>query len=65
MTKKTRRRFAVGIRIKGEVSANIVADSLEDAVAQARQLKMSDLVTVDDGWNDYDTPEVRSVWEND
>jgi hypothetical protein len=65
MMAKKLKKFTVGGKLNLTVGVEINAESLEDALAQARRLKAKDFVEINGEWMDGDLENINSVWEND
>lgn len=58
--------FAVTAKVVCEVDIEIRAHSMEEALAEARELKAPDFVTPtnsDESFNDFEDLNIRMVWE--
>lgn len=68
MSKQTAKKQTFSIMVKAilEFNIDVVAESLEDAVAQAKDLKIGDIDAAlpADGYNDYSI-DVQGVFRND
>ena len=50
--KQKRKRYTVQMKLDLLLDTEVSADSLEDAIAQARQIGVRDIVEFDAGYND-------------
>lgn len=64
-TKKTQQTFKVSANIKGSLNVEIQADTWGQALEKAQELEFTDFAEVLGDANDYDTPEIFSIWAID
>ena len=59
-----KKMFTVSAKFRVATSIRITADSLEDALMQARAFTADNFVDFLGDVNEYGTPDITSVWEN-
>lgn len=59
---KGKKRYTIVAKLEVEADVEITADSLEDAVAQARTLKVPDFVSFTGEFVDGKDVEIKGVW---
>lgn len=66
-TKKTEtlRTYTVSARIVAEIGLEIQAPSWEEALVKAKTLKQKDFIDPNGDVNDWELPEIRSIWVTD
>lgn len=62
MAKPKVQAYIVTVDVKVDVNVRVSGESFEDALAQARELTVPEILKNVDGFNDYDAPKVTGIF---